>query len=135
MSDVEALAQTPPPRKPDYVFHCMREEIEKLMEEDGRTGTRHLVDQLMSLAWPPPSASAAMPDEVTITRARYEAYKAAEARALAAEGLLEEARGIVGMWVSWCDGPALPHPYDQLEYARAFLRRMEERAALTPTGE
>ena len=48
---------------------------------------------------------------------------AAEARATKAVAELDEAVMHVRRWVGWCDGPATPHPWDQLQEAKAFLAR------------
>lgn len=65
IADIEAAAKaraapSPAPR----VFANLRDEIEKLMEEDGRTGTAHLVDALMSLAWPQAAVPSPAPEAV-----------------------------------------------------------------------
>ena len=44
---------------------------------------------------------------------------------LDAEALLDEAVRHLRAWVAWCDGPADPHPLDNLQEARAFLERLD----------
>lgn len=51
------------------------------------------------------------------------AHKAND-RATSAEALLREAGEHIKAWVSWCNGPAMPHPYDQLKDAKAFLAKL-----------
>jgi len=46
------------------------------------------------------------------------------ARAEKAEVERDEAVKLLRRWVAWCDGPALPHPLDDVEAAKAFLARL-----------
>lgn len=42
-----------------------------------------------------------------------------------AEALLSEAVRHLRAWVAWCDGPADPHPLDNIREAKAFLERFD----------
>ncbi len=45
-----------------------------------------------------------------------------------AEAERDEAVALLRRWVAWCDGPALPHPLDDVEAAKAFLARTQKPA-------
>lgn len=42
-----------------------------------------------------------------------------------AEAERDEAVALLRRWVAWCDGPALPHPLDDVDAAKVFLARLD----------
>ncbi len=61
-----------------------------------------------------------LPNHSNTTRA-----ETAEAERDAMRAERDEAIKHVRTWVSWCGGPAQPHPYDNVQAAKAFLATLK----------